>query len=1480
MAIGTVQLAKAQEIIVKTYYQFRGERVPEDPSKDKKFIDAFYDNASRAMPAFKVGVDPDASLWGMINIFVDNASDKFPIDLSKVDDWFRLACKQLAELGYVKLERESRGDIEERAERGTGYEIYKEIQDLPIDERRKIDEDHPTFNHLMRLDDPYYLVLHIINNLGKRLDEIFDAEEAKSIFERLYNLHPDFAVRYAERIIKPDVVKDIIDKDYFAFDKLRKIINEEHFDQARKYVEYYKVVRLQHKDKDPDKEILNRFLNSMDIEGIEDLSAESIYRLGPVAFARLAVFLAPGVLAPEDAIEVRKTLGEIVDKIEEKINDDKKLSEAEEFVLNVLTSLNIVDDNRKPNLFKKRMSKEQLESMFKKIIDESPNVDEALNRMNEQYKKYADKIKEFDVDVAKIFYEIPAGKFKADWLIVPALSNHPILDIAEFVEVAKKAIAKKENQAYIYDRLHQIAREKGFNEKMLIDKFNEAYGLQTSSEQMEKRRDMLILEFSKIIRESSSVEDVLNNMHQYFLQFGKQIKQLGINVLNLMMEPIKKFGVDLIIIPAFKNHQILNIPEFKEAIRRAMEGNIRYRVLERLDQIAKKEGGNFKMMIDKLNNAYGINLSASAKLNLSDAIIKAATIIKNHKNLPSSIIEQIESQFLAMDDDFKSAYAAVALDVGHKPIDDLIPSTLAKVRLGLPARTRRLASMILSLAIDAGAANLARHAAKWVDPSELEEEEGMYRIPEPPGDPFESLIRRWSNRLIPLLELEDVQYFVDAATLKIFKHEGDEPGMKPVVNRMEINQILKQVDMSKINQIASAIHGVDLRLDRAPGFYNLVPLIKYSMPSDPTLEKRIMFSPSDGQFYAFHVDKRTGNIVGELPPSMILSTYDIDLISSHPEIKRQVVEKIKRAALEHYSRYKHESKLVVEDEPTLVYADNKNIIYYLKGSLYRFDLSNLSFVRLSKGEFAEFKEYLYDIKPVEYEKHFHRGEAYNLIDSVQISGLKVSKFDIYIDPYTKRMKAKYFNSDLDAPRQLQNAIISRYLNLPELSKGNIFEIKGKRYIVTYDSKLKKYFIRDYDTRKYVSPEDYEKILMHVAYKTREYKLPDGRTFIIAYNPLNNSYLVFDKETGEEIKNMNIVKKYFEDLHKKEVFFDNKKYIIYFDPIENRYVVTDEFEQEVQSEKFKNKILEESATGKHTANLFYIGKIRFAENKIWDVYYHPLVGEFFIEKDNKLVKPDYTDYNIILKYIKEKNISLPEMPVEVGYHERRRKFKLDIREKIEENVKRILESVDASKINKAFDYIIEQVVLSKSVRNAIRDGVLNIFRKEKKLIDEAKIKEIIEFLKEKLELDKIELDYLGNLLTLELIHRNAYKIEEIYQSFASLVGHETDIGEDIKAEMKNLNDYINKLYTSFLKIIAPEKRSNYDRTFTKLMPHFSGFREISKQIWKTLAAAFLVKILKEKAYSFVSSVNFEQEIENRVKKIVEDLIGKKVLEWGK
>jgi hypothetical protein len=1061
--------------------------------------------------------------------------------------------------------------------------------------------------------------------------------------------------------------------------------------------------------------------------------------------ARLAVFLAPGVLGHEDAVKVRKKLGKIIDDIEKKIKNNEKLTEAEKFVLDSFIQFGIINAQRKPGIANienvmNRLPKFKIEKQFEDIINSSQSIDEALNKVNEEYRKHIGDLRAQHVDLRKIFYEIPFQKFGFDWFINAALTNHPIAELNEFKEVAKNAI----NQ----------------NQNALINQLNQ-----------------------------NSKGDVMS--------------------------------------------------------------------------IAKK-----------INEKYGtnLNLSTSAKLTLQDAMLKAATIIKNHQNLPSSIIEQIESQFINMDDDFKSAYVALALDVGHKPINDLTHKLHSQGQD--KKRTMRLASTMLQLAIDAGASHLARIAKKWVDPSDLgksKEERMMERYIDPHGDPLEQLTREWGNRLIPLVEIGDVKYFIDVLTYKIFKNEGDNPEPKPVLNRSEINKILSKVDLSKVNKLASAIQGVDLQLDRAREFYNLIPLVKFELPSNKSLEKRIMFSPSDGMFYSFIVDE-SGEVVEELPPSMGLSSSDRDIIESSPSIKQQMIERIKQSTLEHYNKYKHEAKSIIKKEPTLIYADGDNIIYYFRDRLYKLDLSNLTFDELSKGEASEFKEYLYDIKPIEYEKFKKREEGYDLVDSVQIPGLRVSKFDIYMDPQTKKMKAKYFNSDLDAPMRLQDAIINRYLNLPELAKNNIFEIGGKKYIVTYDSKLKKYFIRDYDTKKYVSPEEYKKILMHVAYKTKEYKLPNGKTIIIAYNPLNNSYFMFDKDTGEEIKNMDIVKEYFKN-NKKEIFYDGTKYIIYFDPIANKYIVTYADGQEVQSDKFKNKILKEALLGTQSSDFFYVGKIKFSEKRVADVYYHPISRNFYIKKDKEFVKADYMHYLIIMDYINKNNISLPNTPISMDFKESMKKYKADILKEIEEIAENILSNVDGSAINDAFNYIIEQIILSKSSREVIKDGVFDFFEGEK-IIKEEDIERIIELLKDKLRLKDIDLSYMGNLLTLELIYRNVNKVNDIYNSFSTLVGHEVDIGEDVKNEIKNFINYINKLKTAFFNVVNPERRDAYERALDILKPRFSGYVELSRQTWKPLAAALLVKILRKKAYSFVSSINTEQIIRDKIESIITKLIDEK------
>jgi hypothetical protein len=1333
---GSLELLKAKEEFIGAYKAEKGK------FEGDEFLKDFYDNAIRVMPSFEKVVWvrenglPDANVDGLISKFVNEALGHH-INLMYADDWFKIAIENLKP--YINFK-----EHQERSKIGVpinvvGYDIYNQINELGKERWKEVDKGHPLFNQLKMLDDPFYLVLHIVNHLGKRLDQIFDKEEAREIFENLYKRHSDFAVRYVNRIINPDLVKDLIANDIFAFNRLRAIIDREYDYQASHYVRYYRTLRSQYKNKEEaDKEILSRFLGAMHIDSIDELSAESIYRLGPVAFARLARFLAPGVLDPESAVKVRKKLGEIVNAIEKKIINDEKLSEAEEFVLNILISYNIIDVTRKPNLVKPKMTKETLESIFQKIINYSTSVDDALNRMNEQYKKYADKIKEFGVDVAKIFYEIPASKFGADWIIIPALKDHPIL----------------------------------------------------------------------------------------------------------------------------------NIPEFKEAIRKALTSKkVQILVIRQLFQISQEEGGNLKMMTDKINSTYGINLPKVAKLNINEAIIKAATIIKNHKNLPSSTINQIELEFVAMDDDFKAAYASLAMDIGHKPID-----AIASIQAKDETKMKRLALSILQLAINAGATQLARHAAKWVDPFENDEEKDeLQKIVDPHGDPLEHLIKEWSNRFIPLIEIDDAKYFIDAATLKILKQKGDDPLLKPVLNRNEIKNILSKVDINKVNKLASAIQGIDLQLDRAQGFYNLVPLFKYTMPSNPKMERRIMFSPSDGQFYAFEVDKESGKIINEFPPSTSIPRYDFNTIENLHNIKQQIAERIKQAALKHFHRYKKESKLIIGDEPALVYADNNNIIYYLKGRLYKLDLSNLSQVQLDKGEMDKFKDYLYDIKPIEYERHQKRKEGYDLIDSVQIPGLRVTKFDIYKNPRTNELKAKYFNSDLDVPARLQDAIINKYLNLPELAKNNIFEIDGKKYIVTYDSKLKKYFIRDYDTKQYVPADQRKKILMQVAYKTKEYKLPDGRTIIIAYDPLKNSYFMFDKDTGDEIKNKNILKDYFMK-DKKEVYYDNTRYIVYFDPIQNKYVVTYEDGREVQSERFKNKILKEMFTRKHSGDFYYVGQIE----KIGDVYYHPFIKEFFIQKGNELIKADYVQHSLIMDYINENNIKLPNPPVDVKFSESVKKTKLAIREKIEEVVQGILSSINEREISNAFDHIIKQIVLSKTTKNIIKQEIIDFFRSDEKKINKKNIEDIVNFLIDRLNLKKYDLNYLGNLLMLELIHRNANKIYEILNSIINIIGHEINIDEETKTEMKKLNDYVKKLYSSFLNAVEPEKRNVYAKTLDELMPHLSGYHEISSQIWKPLALALLIEGLREKAYSFVGSVNFEQEIKKRVESIVQELIAKKII----
>ena len=1356
--------AKVKEDFINAYKAMKGGY------DEEKFIKDFYDNAIRAMSSFNaiVGVDkdgmPDANLDGLIIKFV-NATPDHAIDLSKADEWFKVAIAKIK--NYIKIkeykghkkdeEDESDKKYKKQDEYGEaihglprsviGYEIYSQINGLSKEERKKIDEDHPLFHLLMKLDDPFYLVLHVVNNLGKRLDQAFDKDEARRIFENLYKKHSDFAVRYARTIIDWDLVKDLIGNDVFAFNRLRHIIDNEHVDQASKYVRYYRTLRRQFKnEEEADNEIWNRFLGAMHINNLDELTAESIHKLGGAGLARLAIFLAPGVLAPEHAIKVRNKLGRILNGIEEKIVNDEKLSEAEKSLLDALTSLGIIDATRKPNLVKSTTPKERLEGMFKKIIDNAQSIDEALDAMAERYNQFVDNIKKFDVDIKKIFYDIPAAKFKADWIIIPALKNHPILNIPEFKEAIHSAIIRKDAWNEFLNRLKQII-QKGGNSKM---------------------------------------------------------------------------------------------------------------------------ADNLKMIEEKLYNAYGIKLLDSDKANLSNAIMKAATIIKNLKNLPTSIINQIELEFVAMGDDFKAAYASLAMDIGHKPIN-----ALTSIKAKDEKRMRRIASSILQLAINAGATQLARHAAKWVDPFEHDEEmedEEMQRIVDPYGDPLEHLVKEWSNRFIPLAEIGDVQYFIDVATYKILKQEGDEPGLKPVINRNEIKKILNKIDINKVNKLASAIQGVDLQLDRAQGFYNLVPLFKYSQSSNPGIERRIMFSPSDGTFYAFEVDKKTGQIIKEFPPTTTIPRNDLNLLEKFHNIKNQVVGRIKESALKHFYRYKNESKLVVEDEPTLIYADNNNIIYYFKGSLYKLDLSNFSHVRLNKGEAAEFKDYLYYIKPIKYEKYQKRKEGYDLIDSAYIPGLRVAKFDIYQNPRTKELKAKYFNSDLDAPTKLQNAIINKYLNLPELAKNNIFEIGGKKYIVTYDPKLKKYYIRDYNTKQYIPSSERKEVLKYVRYKKREYKLPNGKTIIIGYDPLDNSYFIYDEETSEIIKNNNILRNYFKENTKKEVYFDNSKYIVYFDPIENRYVVTYEDGREVQSEKFKNKILREIATREHIGDFYYVGEIE----KIGEVYYYPLTKEFFVQKNNELTKADYVLYKMIMDYIKENNIKLPNPPIDIKFSESKERSERAIREKIEETVQGILSSINEKEISDAFDYIIREIILSKSAKNVIKNGVVDFFVNEKKKINKKNIEDIVNFLIDRLNLKKYNSDYLGNLLMFELLHRNKDKIYKILNSVLNVISRDINVSEEVKTEMKNLNKYVKELYTSFLNSVDPERRNVYSKTLDDLMPKIDEYHEITFQFWKPLALAFLMEGLREKAYSFVESVNFEQEIKKRVELIVNELIANKII----
>jgi hypothetical protein len=366
--------------------------------------------------------------------------------------------------------------------------------------------------------------------------------------------------------------------------------------------------------------------------------------------------------------------------------------------------------------------------------------------------------------------------------------------------------------------------------------------------------------------------------------------------------------------------------------------------------------------------------------------------------------------------------------------------------------------------------------------------------------------------------------------------------------------------------------------------------------------------------------------------------------------------------------------------------------------------------------------------------------------------------------------------------------------------------------------------------------------------------------------------MFDKDTGEEVKNMDIVKEYFKN-NKKEIFYDGTKYVIYFDPIANKYVVTYADGREVQSDKFKNKILKEALLGTQSSDFFYVGKVKFSEREVADVYYHPISRNFYIKKDKEFIKADYIHYLIIMDYIDKNNISLPNTPISMDFKESTRKYKTDILKEVEEITKNILSNVDGSAIDDAFNYIIEQVILSKASREAIKDGIFDFFEGEK-IIKKEDIEHIIELLTDKLKLRNIDLSYMGNLLTLELIYRNVNKVNEIYNSFSTLVGHEVDIGEDVKYEIKKFIDYIDKLKTTFFNVVSPERRDAYERALNTLKPKLSGYRELSKQTWKPLAAALLVKVLREKAYSFINSINAEQVIKDKIESIIAKLINEK------